>query len=160
MLRTAFYPCCGMDIKFPVKLLSERISDFYFCDIWLDKFKKSRKFPKNLDTNIQLHFLNDNVWDAVLNLPQIDILFYRRDGMSEGGSGVEILFDEFLSLLLKKFPDQGGTIITDGSNASRDYRYDLMLEGEIKINRFHITKSKSQLFKKFNLFEFDVRPSS
>ena len=34
---------------------------------------------------------------------------------------------------------------------------DLMLEGEIKIDRFHITKSKNQLFKKFNLLEFDVR---
>ena len=61
---------------------------------------------------------------------------------------------------IKKFPDHGGTIITDGSNASRDFRFDLMLEGEIKINRFHITKSKSQLFKKYNLFEFDVCPSS
>ena len=80
--------------------------------------------------------------------------------MSEGGSGVEILFDEFLSLIFKKFPCDGGTIITDGSNASRDFRFDLMLEGEIKIDKFHITKSESQLFKKFNLFEFDVRPSS
>ena len=160
MLKTAFYPCCGMDVKFPVKLLSERISDFYFCDIQLDKYKRSERFLKNLDTSVKLNFLSENVWKAVLNLPQIDILFYRRDGMSEGGSGVEILFDEFLSLIFKKLPCEGGTIITDGSNASRDYRYDLMLEGEIKINRFHITKSKSQLFKKFNLFEFDVRPSS
>ena len=125
---------------------------------WLDRYKKSKIFPKSLDANIKLHLLNQNVWDAVLKLPQIDILFYRRDGMSEGGSGVEILFDEFLSLLLEKFPDHGGTIITDGSNASRDYRYDLMLAGEIKIDKFHIAKSKNQLFEKFNLVEFDVRP--
>jgi len=149
-----------MDIKFPVKLLSERISDFYFCDIQLGKYMRSERFQQNLDTTVRLNFLNENVWKAVLNLPQIDILFYRRDGMSEGGSGVEILFDEFLSLLLKKFPDHGGTIITDGSNASRDFRFDLMLEGEIKIDKFQITMSKNQLFEKFDLVEFDVRPKS
>ena len=160
MLKTAFYPCCGMDVKFPVKLLSERISDFYFCDIQLDKYKRSERFLKNLDTSVKLNFLSENVWKAVLNLPQIDILFYRRDGMSEGGSGVEILFDEFLSLIFKKLPCEGGTIITDGSNASRDFRFDLMLEGEIKIDKFQITMSKNQLFEKFDLVEFDVRPKS
>ena len=115
------------------------------------------QISQDIHTDVNLHFLNKNVWDAVLNLPQIDLLFYRRDGMNEGGSGVEVLFDEFLSLVLQKFPDHGGTIITDGSNAYRDDRFDLMLEGEIQLGGFHITESKNQMFTEFNLVEFDVQ---
>ena len=158
MLKTAFYPCCGVDIEFPMKLLAESVGEFYFCDTGLNGYKKFGQIPKNLDNDINLHFLNKNVWEAVICLPQIDLLFYRRDGMNEGGSGVEVLFDEFLSLVLQKFPDHGGTIITDGSNAYRDNRFDLMLEGEIQLGGFHKTESKNQMFTEFNLVEFDVQP--
>lgn len=49
-------------------------------------------------------------------LPVIDLLFYRRDGMAEGGSGVAIWSDHILPHILKKFPNKGALIFTDGSN--------------------------------------------
>ena len=44
-----------------------------------------------------------DAWQAVDKLTEIDILFYRRDGMSEGGSGIEVLGNEFLKILLTRF---------------------------------------------------------
>jgi hypothetical protein len=44
------------------------------------------------------------------------VLFYRRDSTGEGGSGIFILGKHILEKILHHFPDQGGYIVTDGSN--------------------------------------------
>jgi hypothetical protein len=42
---------------------------------------------------------------------------YRRDSDGEGGSGIFVLGDSVLPLILKRFPSEGGLIISDGSNS-------------------------------------------
>jgi hypothetical protein len=54
--------------------------------------------------------------DYVDSLPVIHVLFYRRDSVGEGGSGLYILGKEWLPRILQHFPDEGGLIVTDGSN--------------------------------------------
>jgi hypothetical protein len=62
-------------------------------------------------------FIVGDVREIVPSLPSINVLFYRRDGVGEGGSGVFILGDSVLPHILKRFPAEGGLIITDGSNS-------------------------------------------
>ena len=55
--------------------------------------------------------------EIISNIAVIDVLFYRRDSNGEGGSGLFVLGDAFLPHILKRFPSEGGLIITDGSNS-------------------------------------------
>ncbi len=106
--KIAFYPCCGSDTLEPAFLLGSLVDRFIFCDI------KKSKLDTIGDNNV---FIEGDAYDALINIKYIDVLFYRRDSKGEGGSGVFVLGDRFLSALVSKFPPEGGMIVTDGSNS-------------------------------------------
>ena len=98
-LKTVFYPCCGLDIDRTLNILGEKSYNFIFCDI-----KYYSNWGVKQRPNSSVRFLKMDAIEALFKLPKIDILFYRRDGTSEGGSGIEVLGDKYLSALLTKFP--------------------------------------------------------
>lgn len=97
-----------------------------------------------------------DAWKAIEHLSVVNTLFYRRDGMSEGGSGIRVLSNEYLSLLLAKFPAAGGNIITDGSNAFGE-RLEEMLSGRLLVGNFRIFPISYHCDSN-ELYEFKVLP--
>lgn len=150
--KTVFYPCCANDVHFPLELLGTENTKYIFCDI-----RSYRGWYNAKNSKQSVEFLKMDAWDAIQKLPVIDILFYRRDGMSEGGSGVEVLGDAYLVQLLKKYPINGGKIITDGSNAF-GRRLDLLKMGFVDCAGFNISLSENQEFENYELINFDVHP--
>ncbi len=115
-MKTAFYPCCASDIREPRILLRYHVNEIIFCDI--RPSPRLRKNAEGMKSSLPTPtFIIGDVREVVPNLPSIDVLFYRRDGDGEGGSGVFVLGDCILPLILKHFPAEGGLIITDGSNS-------------------------------------------
>jgi len=149
--NVVFYPCCAADYEFPVQLLGSPDNLYIFCD--LRRYPDWRQFKK-LHPNSRL--LTMDAWEAIEQLPKVNTLFYRRDGMSEGGSGVRVLSNEYLSLLLEKFPSTGGNIITDGSNAFGE-RLEEMLSGKLMVKNFKILPIRYDANKN-DLYEFKVVP--
>ena len=148
--KTVFYPCCGMDVYNPIELLRSQSSNFIFCDI-----KNYRNWNKSHIPDIQVNYLKMDAWKAITKLPQIDILFYRRDGMSEGGSGIQVLGEQYLEKLLLKFPKSGGKIITDGSNTSASY-LDKLFSGSTVYVGYKLSLSLNNTYEKFGLKTFKV----
>lgn len=118
-MKTAFYPCCKMDIEEPLYLLSGYVDQVIFCDInpnFVDRWE-------NINLEIvgtglpTAKFIVGDAKDVVSKLPEIDALFYRRDSTGEGGSELFVLGDMFLRPLLLRFSVNGGFIFTDGSNS-------------------------------------------
>jgi hypothetical protein len=147
---TTFYPCCGADISDPIKILGEYSSNFIFCDI-----RSHRNWREIQNSDVPATFLRMDAWNAIEKLPQIDVLFYRRDGMNEGGSGVEVLGDDYLEKLFQKFPPNGGKIITDGSNAL-GHQLDKLELGLVTCAGFNISLSENQEFENYGLMSFNV----
>lgn len=148
--RIVYYPCCANDVDFPIKLMGVENTKYIFCDI-----RSHRDWHKTKNSAATVKFLRMDAWVAIDKLPEIDILFYRRDGMSEGGSGVEVLGDEYLQRLLKKFPISGGKIITDGSNAF-GCRLDYLKMGLVDCSGFKISFSPNQDLIKHDLMTFEI----
>lgn len=98
-----------------------------FCD---SKATLRRQWAKIVATSdvdaLSTSFLVEDVRVAVDQVERIDVLFYRRDSAGEGGSGVFVLGDSFLPKVLRRFPEHGGYIITDGSN-SRGRNFEKMI---------------------------------
>lgn len=116
-LRTAFYPCCGTDIIVPLRILRDFVDRVIFCDSTVsvaEQYEKTaaKANPKWPATRL----ITGPAQEAVKRLQRIDVLFYRCDGVGEGGSGVKVLGNNFLPLVLEHMPISGGLIITDGSN--------------------------------------------
>lgn len=111
--RRAFYPCCADDIEEPRHLLAGLVEEIIYCD-------RHRPLgfvqPEPIDGLPSVSFVRRDLNDYVDLLPRIHVLFYRRDSTSEGGSGLFILGKDWLPRLLQHFPDEGGLIISDGSN--------------------------------------------
>lgn len=149
--RIVYYPCCANDVNFPIELLGIENTKYIFCDI-----RSHRDWHKAKNLAATIKFLRMDAWVAIDKLPEIDILFYRRDGMSEGGSGVEVLGDDYLEKLFLKFPPNGGKIITDGSNAF-GHRLDKLKWGLVTCAGFNISLSENQEFESHVLMSFDVQ---
>jgi hypothetical protein len=116
--RVAFYPCCAIDILEPLSILTGIADEVIFCDI------NHRLFPtwkareqERVVSQPRATFMIADARDVVQKIPAIDVLFYRRDSTSEGGSGVFVLGDSLLPIILERFNPVGGLIITDGSNS-------------------------------------------
>lgn len=127
-MRTAFYPCCGSDIREPLRLLYEYADRVVFCDInpalmerWrrLSHQKAELSLPK-------VEFITGNARVVISELPVIDVLFYRKDSVGEGGGGLFVLGHMFLRPLMERFSLNGGYIFTDGSN-SRGGNFEKMI---------------------------------
>ncbi len=112
--KRAFYPCCAKDIDEPRHLLAELVDEIIYCDIRFPHIKENQVSLCGLPT---IKFIQRDVREYVRDLPNIHVLFYRRDGVGEGGSGVYILGKQWLGQIIQHFPDEGGLIITDGSNS-------------------------------------------
>jgi len=149
--NTIFYPCCGRDLNFPINLFGNENIDYIFCDI-----KKYSNWDSVKKLDVSLSFLQIDAWQAVEKLTEINILFYRRDGMSEGGSGIEVLGNEFLKILLTRFSPEGGQIITDGSNAWGD-QLEKLKYGLVSHSGFNISLSDSQKYARDGLITFNVK---
>jgi hypothetical protein len=115
--RIAFYPCCASDAEEPRILLRDYADEIIFCDIKGKRVHRRTNVVRGQSGLPTSTFIVGDVREIVPNLPSISALFYRRDGVGEGGSGVFILGDSVLPRILKRFPAEGGLIITDGSNS-------------------------------------------
>jgi hypothetical protein len=91
-------------------------------------------------------FLSTDVQTALEGVERIDVLFYRRDSEGEGGSGIFVLGDSFLPRLLRRFPVQGGYLITDGSN-SRGSNFKRMTRSSgLTKHGWHVIEATEQPF--------------
>lgn len=114
LLKREFYPCCSSDIDEPRRLLNGLVDEVIFCDLRLPH----RLIQKNeSDALPSIRFLQGDVNICIDTIQTINVLFYRNDSASEGGSGIHILGKKWLSRIIQRFPDEGGLIITDGSNS-------------------------------------------
>lgn len=112
--RIAFYPCCASDVELPRRLLSDYVDEIVYCDI-----RKLGGVMRAATCVIRpaVRFVHCDARECVKQMQRIDVLFYRRDSYGEGGSAVYVLGKPFLGEVLKRMPDKGGLIITDGSNS-------------------------------------------
>ena len=116
--RTAFYPCCGLDIERPLELLRPYADEVIFCDINKSLQPRWEKCVNTITpSGPRPRFLIDDAREAIARITQIGVLFYRKDSDGEGGSALFVLGDSFLPHILRRFPWEGGVIITDGSNS-------------------------------------------
>ena len=117
-MKTAFYPCCETDVVTPVRLMRGYVDRIVFCDIrerlhqW--KLRQPKEKVEGMPTS---EFIVGDAQRVILQIPVIDVLYYRRDSSAEGGSGLYVLGDVFLRPLMAKFSMAGGYIFTDGSNS-------------------------------------------
>ncbi len=112
--KIAFYPCCARDVEEPRRLLAPFVDEIIFCDI--QSFQKWGGCRESADLPTA-RFIQGDVREVIPTLPEITVLFYRRDSDGEGGSSIYILGRRILPQILARFPDAGGLIITDGSNS-------------------------------------------
>lgn len=120
--RIAFYPCCADDIRSARQLLAPFADKIIFCDIRkeLNRWIKGAEVEPSKDPLPEISVIVGDARD-VDQLPEIDVLFYRRDSEGEGGSRVFVLGDVYMERLLPHFPRSGGLIITDGSNERQSW---------------------------------------
>lgn len=116
--KVAFYPCCYLDFVRPLEILAPYADEVVFCDKDIHIAANQQIIiAKRQNTAPRARVLCGDARDVVKEVERIDVLFYRRDGVGEGGSGLFVLGDSFLPDILARFPTSGGLIITDGSNS-------------------------------------------
>jgi len=107
-----------LDILRPPEILKHYAEEVIFCDMDIHLAAEQQfllaKRP-NFAPRARVQY--GDARDTVNEVHHIDVLFYRCDGVGEGGSGLFVLGDSFLPLVLARFPLDGGLIITDGSNS-------------------------------------------
>lgn len=154
MERIAFYPCCAHDIRQPAAALTGIVDEIIYCDI-----SRSLRDDRSLGggNGPKRTFWRKDIREALEQIPRIDVFFYRRDGLSEGGSGVFVLGRNILPLVLAKMTGDPSLIITDGSNSrGGTFRKMQRSSGLIAYGK-HITKRPEQRFADLEMLEFDVR---
>jgi hypothetical protein len=125
--KVAVYPCCGSDFRRTLFILRKYVDHVIFCDIdpkrsdAFDLFKIKKHFPRIPTCEF---YLGDAI-ECLHGLKKLDVLYYKGDGVGEGGSGLFILGDRILEWLVPKMPSDG-LIITDGSN-SRGSNFERMI---------------------------------
>lgn len=154
MERIAFYPCCANDIRQPALALTGVVDDIIYCDISSslrdDPLLEKGNGPRRI-------FWQRDVRDALEQIPRIDVFFYRRDGTSEGGSGIFMLGRDIMPLILAKMTVEPGLFITDGSNSRGGTFRKMQRNSGLSAFGKHITKRPEQRFQSLGMLEFDVR---
>lgn len=159
-MKVAFYPCCACDFEMPASILTNYVDKIIFCDVkrsYANRLaRESRQIKEKY--NLVTEMIIGDARDVVKTLPQISVLFYKRDSMGgEGGSGVEVLGNDFLRDLMQKFPDEGGLLLTDGSNSGKN-NFSRMIsdDGLIKFDK-KFSKSEAQPYlEELNLWKIQV----
>jgi len=154
MKRIAFYPCCANDIRSPASALTGIVDEIIFCDI----SPYLRDDPSLAGGNGPIRkFWQKDIREALVQIPRIDVFFYRRDGTAEGGSGIFVLGRNIMPLILAKMTSEQGLFITDGANSrGGTFRKMRRKSGLITCGK-HITKRPEQRFEALGMLEFDVR---
>ena len=156
MHRIAFYPCCGGDIAEPHHALAGIVDEIIYCDVSLVPTDNS---SLGLDAPRRTFWQKD-IRDGLNEISHIDVLFYRRDGTGEGGSGVFVLGKHILPLVLEKMSGPDCLIITDGSN-SRGGTFRKMKRGTgLVMDGKHVTIRPEQRFDRLGVVEFHVRSAT
>lgn len=156
MRRVGFYPCCAHDIREPSIALTGLVNEIIFCD----KNPSLRDDPVLGDAGPSRAFWRMDLRDALEKISHIDVLFYRRDGTFEGGSGLFVLGRDIFSKILSKMTADHCLIVTDGSNSrGGTFRKMKRNSGMISCGK-HITKRTDQRFLAMGVLEFDVRPAT
>ena len=107
-----------MDILRPLEILKPFADEVIFCDKDIHLAAEHQfLIAKRPNVAPRARVQCGDARDTVKDVEHIDVLFYRRDGVGEGGSGLFVLGDSFLPAVLARFPLNGGLIITDGSNS-------------------------------------------
>lgn len=125
--KVAVYPFCGSDFRRTLFILRNYVDHIIFCDIdpkrlaAFDLFKTKKHFPQIPTCEF---YLGDAI-ECLHSIKKLDVLYYKGDGVGEGGSGVFILGDRVLEWLVPKMANTG-LIITDGSN-SRGSNFERMI---------------------------------
>jgi hypothetical protein len=135
LVNTAlFYPCCGPDLRDPLRLFGEVISDFYCVDIKRYRLSAIDGFhalkSQETDTEdlvhrrshpvVRLHRWQRRAEEVLSDLPRLGVFFFRGDYPVNGVAGERSsgvlwlggeLFPRVLDLVIP-----GGLVVTDGSN--------------------------------------------
>lgn len=158
--KIAFYPCSNNDLLRPLELLNNYVNEVIFCDpsprlkteFTSLMSQRSKQLP-----NARL--ISDDARRGVKALERIDVLFYRRDSMGEGGSGVLVLAKPFLLTVLERMPSESGLIITDGSNHGNHYYQKAFRPQGVNKFGYHICAlpESEQPFKEENLHVIKVK---
>ena len=156
MKKIAFYPCCASDFIDSIDILKNYTNEILFCDTSENSYIDFKRFSLRYNNELKISYLSMDAKIAISEIINLDILFYRRDSGGEGGSAQYILGDEYLKIILPKFPNNGGLIITDGSNSrGGNYRKMKSIKGVVK-HGYCIKLTKSQPYKDNGLFIFSV----
>jgi hypothetical protein len=154
MQRIAFYPCCGEDIKGPASALTGIVDEIIYCDVKPfiidDVLLVGRNGPKQT-------FWAMDIRKALDKIPYIDVFFYRRDGTAEGGSGIFVLGQDLMPMILGKMIREPSLFITDGSNSRGGTFRKMQRNSGLSAWGKHITKRPEQRFEALGMLEFDVR---
>lgn len=154
MERIAFYPCCANDIRQPSSALTAIVDEIIYCDI----SPSLRDDPSLVGSNgPKRTFWQRDIREALDQIPHIDVFFYRRDGTSEGGSGIFVLGRDVLPLILAKMRREPCLLITDGSNSRGGTFRKMQQNSGLIVYGKHITKRPEQRFEALGMLEFDVR---
>ncbi len=157
--KIAFYPCCEFDVVEPLRLLSPFVDEVIFCDLKAAVATRGSKAARA--SNRVVTFITGDVRQVLMLVPQIDVLFYRRDSEGEGGSRIFILGDSVLPMILGRFNPAGGLIITDGSNSrGGNFRKMCSPRGLRKDNWLLKAPDDQPLFKQHGLKMVTVSPIS
>ena len=156
MRRIGFYPCCARDIREPSIALTDLVDEIIFCD----KSPSLRDDPVLGGAGPSRTFWKMDIRDALEKISHIDVFFYRRDGTSEGGSGIFVLGRDVFPMVLSKMTAEHCLIVTDGSNSrGGTYRKMQRNSGLISCGKY-ITKRPDQRFQEMGVLEFDVKPAA
>ena len=156
MRRIGFYPCCARDIREPSIALTGLIDEIIFCD----KSPSLRDEPLLGDSGPSRAFWRMDIRDALEKISHIDVFFYRRDGTSEGGSGVFVLGRDVFPMVLSKMTAEHCLVVTDGSNSrGGTFRKMQRNSGLIACGK-HIKKRPEQRFQAMGVLEFDVKSAA
>jgi hypothetical protein len=157
MKQIAFYPCCARDIQQPAAALTGIVDEIIYCDI----SPSLRDQPSIVGGNgPKRTFWQKDIREALEQIPRIDVFFYRRDGLSEGGSGIFVLGREILPMILSKMIADSCLLITDGSNSRGGTFRKMRRNSGLLICGKHVTKRPEQRFEALGMLEFDVRATA
>lgn len=159
-MKTAFYPCCETDVVVPVTLMQGYVDRIIFCDIRERLHTWKRKLSKGtVEGAPASEFVVGDAREVILQIPAIDVLYYRRDSNGDGGSGLFVLGDEFLRPLMSRFSKSGGYIFTDGSN-SRGSNFKRMIRksGMEKFGRRFSATAEQPYLENYGLWRIQISP--
>jgi hypothetical protein len=161
-VKIALYPCCGSDFDVPSILLAKYAELVLFCDVKASNLREYDQWSRQhaRASPIETRFSRQSVWKLLATSPKLTTFFYRRDSSGEGGSGIQVFGDEFMSLLMSKFSSIG-YIISDGSNSVDGiFSQMLSMQGLERYGYIFSSSCEQPFLDEFKLHLIEVRQLS